>query len=109
MRDAQLARPALDALVRDRLRSVLISAHRHVPYYRDAMDRAGYVPARDYRGPDDLKHLPITRKETVKTNSATFIRDGADLGSCFADATSGSTGIPLRVYRTREERAIEIA
>jgi phenylacetate-CoA ligase len=38
-----------------------------------------------------------------------FVRTGANLETCFRDSTSGSTGIPLVIYRDEGERAIQIA
>lgn len=108
-RGARLPRPALDELVRRRLQRVLVSAYRDVPYYREVMTSGGYDPTRDYRGPEDLARFPVIRKETLKARGAAFIREGADLGACFSDTTSGSTGIPLRVYRDQRTRALDIA
>lgn len=108
-RGGRLPRQALDELIRARLRDVLVSAHRSVPYYREVMTRIGYDPARDYRGPEDLALLPVTSKETLKARTTAFVREGADLRACFSDSTSGSTGIPLRVYRDPRGRALEVA
>jgi phenylacetate-CoA ligase len=110
MRDSKLPRSALDRIVRKRLEAVLVSAYCHVPYYRELMQSAGYDPVREYRGPEDLSKLSITTKEILKQVGAqAFVVEDSDLSSCFSDATSGSTGIPLRVYRSPYERAVQIA
>jgi phenylacetate-CoA ligase len=108
-RGARLSRPALDRLVWRRLRHVLVSAFRHVPYYREVMTAAGYDPGRDYTGPADLAVLPVTRKETLRSQGARCMHEGVDLRDSFTDSTSGSTGIPLRVHRSRRGRALEMA
>ena len=110
MHDASLSSVALDALVRQRLEAVLVSAYLHVPYYRAAMQQAGYNPIYDYRGPTDLAFLPITTKKTLKENEIkVFIKNGTDLSRCFKDTTSGSTGVPLSIYRNTRERSVQIA
>jgi phenylacetate-coenzyme A ligase PaaK-like adenylate-forming protein len=110
MRDVRLSGSKLDKVVRKRMQVVLASAYRDVPYYRDMMQRAGCDPIRDYRGPQDLVRLPITTKKDLKeSGTAAFVREGSDLSRCFTDITSGSTGIPLRIYRGPYERAIQIA
>lgn len=110
MRDGKLPRRELEKLVHERLKTVLVSAFLHVPYYRELMQSIGYDPVRDYSGPGDLSNLPITTKQVLKEKGiSTFLREGSDLSACFNDATSGSTGIPLRVYRAPYERSLQIA
>jgi phenylacetate-CoA ligase len=110
MHDASLSSVALDTIVRQRLKAVLVSAYLHVPYYRESMRSAGYNPVRDFRGSTDLACLPITTKKILKENGITeFIRHGTDLSKCFQDTTSGSTGVPLSLYRDAYERSVQIA
>jgi phenylacetate-CoA ligase len=110
MHDASLSSVALDTIARQRLKSVLVSAYLHVPYYRESMRSAGYNPVRDFRGSTDLACLPITTKKILKENGITeFIRHGTDLSKCFKDTTSGSTGVPLSIYRDAYERSVQIA
>ena len=110
MRDARLPRSALDRVIHGRLESVLVSAYQHVPFYRESMRSVGYDPARDYQGPEDLARLPIITKQILRQRGPTaFVMEGSDLSSSFSDATSGSTGIPLHVYRAPYERAVQIA
>ena len=95
--------------INERLQRALIAAKR-VPYYREQMDRAGYDPVRDFRGADDLSVLRVTQKSDVKAAPQAFLQeDCAPLSTYFSDRTSGSTGIPLVVYRSPRERAIQIA
>ena len=110
MRDAKLDRLALDRIIYNRLKNVLVSAHMHVPYYRELMKSVGYNPITDYSGPKDLKLLPVTTKEDLKkTGAERFIREGAVLSKCYRESTSGSTGIPLVTYRSQYERSVQIA
>lgn len=110
MRDAKLPRPTLTALIQTRLKSVLISAYQHVPYYRKMMRNIGYDPLQDYQGPQDLLKFPITTKRTFKENEEReFIQEDTELSLCYQDATSGSTGVPLQVYRNAYERSLQMA
>ena len=110
MRDVKLSRPELEKIIRKRLKKVIISAFRYVPHYREMMKRLGYDPIRNYRGTDDILNFPITTKEELKQKSiAAFIKEGSNISNCNVDSTSGSTGIPLRVYRSSSERALQIA
>jgi len=110
MQGWRLTRKRLNALIHRRLERVLVSAYRHVPHYRQVMQAAGYNPEKNYRGVADLSHLPISTKEERRVKSdSDFIMEGVDLSRCICDGTSGSTGIPLRIYRTPRERAFQIA
>lgn len=104
------SRHELEPIINRRLRIVLEAA-TSVPYYREIMKRAGYDAVRDYRGPTDLSLFPITRKSDIKAAPRSFLKEGevSRLSRYFVDRTSGSTGIPLTVYRSPPERAIQIA
>jgi len=111
---ADADRPAAEAarLAETRLKAVLIQAHAKVPLHRRHMAAAGYDPRVDFRGPRDLTALPILTKAMVKQTPIADLVSGdvADrLDDLFTDATSGSTGTPLRVYREPRERARQIA
>ena len=110
MRDVKLSRKNLNNLIYRRLKAVLVSAYQYVPYYREVMQSVGYDPTKDYSGPKDLSLLPITTKQIIKergTNS--FVKHGSDISKCFSESTSGSTGIPITVYKAPYERAVQIA
>ena len=110
MRDVKFSRSKLDKLIHARLKTVLISAYQHVSYYRELMQKENFNPIRDYRGPEDLAMLPITTKDVLKQRGImAFVSEGANLSDCFSDTTSGSTGIPITVYRDPCARALQIA
>ncbi|MFC2169341.1 phenylacetate--CoA ligase family protein [Acidobacteriota bacterium] len=110
LHDTRLPRSKLDKVINKRLKAVLMSAYKHVPYYREVMKSVGYNPIRDYRSPEDLALLPIITKKIIKQKGIkNFIRENSDLSTCYTDTTSGSTGIPLRIYRTSFEQLVEEA
>lgn len=110
LRDARRPGSALAPVIRARLRKVLLAA-ASVPHYREQMRQAGYDPARDYSGPADLSILAVTRKADLKASPLDFVQAAKRdrLAQYFSDCTSGSTGIPLTVYRAPRERAVQIA
>ncbi len=104
-----LPRPELDHLVHKKLHKVLLAA-KETPYYRDVMRRLDYDPATDFQGPNDLKLFPVLTKDILKEyGEKAFIRDKTDISQHFCDSTSGSTGIPLKIYRDPEARAVQLA
>ncbi|MFC2169343.1 phenylacetate--CoA ligase family protein [Acidobacteriota bacterium] len=108
--DAKLPRSKLEKVIHRRLKTVLVSAYQYVSYYRELMQSVGYDPVIDYRGREDLVFFPITTKEIIKQRGIkAFVKKGGNLTNSFSDTTSGSTGIPLRIYRTSHERTIQIA
>lgn len=91
------AEPPIQPLIP--LRRTLAHAAQHSPYYRDqawaARLRAGHAVA--------LEDVPITSKEAVRDTTAAFYAaqvPDTD-GPAAARSTSGSTGIALRILKTR--------
>lgn len=63
-RNEAAGREALSQKQLERLQAVLNRTYRHVPYYREAFDRAGVAPE-DVRSLDDLARLPLTGREDL--------------------------------------------
>lgn len=97
-----LPRPALEALQLKRLKSTVARVYGQVPFYRDAMNKAGIKPE-DIRSLDDLQRLPFTYKQNM--------RDGYPYGLFAArmedivriHASSGTTGKPTVVGYTQRD------
>jgi phenylacetate-CoA ligase len=102
--------PKREQLVNERIRRVLIAAMT-VPHYGAQMRKAGYDPRRDYRGPQDLSLFAITNKANLKADPLAFVQESeaGRRSAFFSDRTSGSTGMPLIVYRAPNERAVQVA
>lgn len=110
LREFHLPKEKRELLVLNRLRKVLCSAYNNTKYYKKSMDDSGYNPNIHYKDPDDLKKLRITTKRDLKENPVEdFINEGARTKYIFTDSTSGSTGIPLKVYRNSIERKYQVA
>lgn len=101
-----LKRP-LKALQEDQwnaFRDLVTHAYHSVPFYRRYYDLMGFHP-RALTSPDDISRVPPTRKalfqETVREDC---IAAGYSLSALVRKRTSGSTGSPLNVYYTRQDR-----
>lgn len=83
----------LEEIQARRIRETLAAAYAHVPYYRDAMDRAKLRPG-DVRGPAELALLPFLTKEIVRAEATRLVTtDPSRKG--YRSSTGGSTGEPL--------------
>lgn len=89
--------------LRERRLGLLLRSAAAAPHYRAVFDQAGIDPA----GPLDstvLTSLPILEKSTLQGEQATdLLTRPAD--GLFAVATSGSTGMPMRLLRSRDDQA----
>jgi len=110
LHDIRLPNYQKEQLVSKRLKSVLISSYKHVPYYRKMMQNLGYDPVYDYKGPQDLKMFPVTTKLDLKTHGpSSFLKENTDTANLYILSTSGSTGIPIKIYLDMNEKAFRIA
>jgi phenylacetate-coenzyme A ligase PaaK-like adenylate-forming protein len=101
-RSLRVGRGALEALQLRRLRALVRHAYDHVPFYRRHFDQAGFVPEQ-LRSLADLARVPIIDKYDLLEAGADAFADNVDRGRLYARHTSGTTGTPLAVCRTRAE------
>ena len=79
-------------------------AYLNVPFYRDLYDRAGFSP-NDLKTPDDLASVPVTRKRMFQQSDLKqLLAQGLEPQKLICKPTSGSSGSPLSVYYTPEDR-----
>jgi phenylacetate-coenzyme A ligase PaaK-like adenylate-forming protein len=88
----------------EQAKTLLMHAMRNVPYYRKLFSEIGFHPEK-MQGLDELSLLPCLHKETVRAGHLAFVDERIPPGALVRKATSGSTGIPLTVYRSRESSA----
>ena len=83
----------------ERLAFILHSAATRVPYYRD------YWAARRRQGDnaswEQLENWPVLDKERVRAIPRAFLADDCHPRRMFAERTSGTTGTPLEIWRSR--------
>jgi phenylacetate-CoA ligase len=93
-----LSSAQLRELQATRLRALIGHAYRHVPYYREMLDRLGIDPA-EIRQVEDLQRLPVLTKDVVRKNlHFDLMSDAHDKRRMLAISTSGSAGEPLTIY-----------
>jgi phenylacetate-CoA ligase len=93
-------RSSVSAFQNGLLQSVIHTAYEHTQYYRQVFDDVGVRPD-DIRTVDDLRHVPILSKETVRGREADLI-SGQPKRSWLQGHTSGTTGSPLSIWYDRQ-------
>ena len=87
----------------ERIAYILHRAATRVPFYRDqwaARRRRG-----DHASWELLSNWPLLDKDAVRTNPTAFLADDCDRRRMFRDQTSGTTGTPIKVWRSRSTLA----
>ncbi|MEX2156264.1 MAG: hypothetical protein WD773_05435 [Gemmatimonadales bacterium] len=87
----------------ERLAFILQRAATQVPYYRqywEAQRRAGNRASWEVLG-----NWPLVEKDTVRVNPKAFLADDSDPRRMFKEQTSGTTGTPLEIWRSRATNA----
>jgi phenylacetate-CoA ligase len=86
------------------LRSLVAHAFNRVPYYRRVFEQAGLKPEH-IRSVTDLRLVPATTKRNLQQVSLEDrLARGVNVARCVRSTTSGSTGEPVVVLRSRSER-----
>ncbi|MBE0425199.1 MAG: phenylacetate--CoA ligase family protein [Nitrospirae bacterium] len=89
----------------EQLKNLLKHAIKNIPYYKKLFSDYGFDPER-LQTLDDIKVLPYLNKETVRDSLHEFIDSSVPRKSLLMKSTSGSTGIPLTFYKTKEPQRI---
>lgn len=88
-------------VIRERQRAALKAQLQHawdtVPHYRAAWTRAGVHPS-DVRELSDLEAFPVLTKADIRRHNAALLSSAHDPAKCRLKTTSGSTGVPLKIY-----------
>jgi phenylacetate-coenzyme A ligase PaaK-like adenylate-forming protein len=86
------------------LRAIVRWAGENVPYYRELFGKVGFDPRADFSF-GDYRNLPALDKETIRSRSADLVAEGFSRDSMVANATGGSTGVPVRFWTDERSRA----
>lgn len=89
----------LKAIQLERLQRVLIHAYEHVPYYRATFRRAGVDPYR-FSDLSDIQEYPLLSKDLYRDNIDALTTSKVARRLSFVAYTGGTTGIPLKLYRS---------
>ncbi|MFH9861293.1 phenylacetate--CoA ligase PaaK [Streptomyces sp. NPDC017202] len=101
----RLGLDALRALQLDRMRASLRYAYAHVPFYRDAFDKAGVHPD-DCRELADLSRFPFTTKADLRENYPYGMFAVPRERIRRIHASSGTTGRPTVVGYTENDLSL---
>ncbi|WP_302778345.1 phenylacetate--CoA ligase family protein [Anaerotruncus colihominis] len=88
------------------MKSLLVHAYDHVPYYKKVFDDAGFNPYA-FRHLDEIEVLPFLTKELVQEHFDDLTADNIPLSRRTVDTTGGSSGNQLRFYTEKNARTVE--
>lgn len=89
-----------------RLRTFLVNAQAHVPYYRQLFAQTGFEPGA-VRAVTDLARLPLLTKAEIRTNAETLKAD--DAAALKRYSTGGSSGEPLVFFIGKDRVSHDVA
>lgn len=90
-------REKLDKIRDYKLNQLITEVYQNVPFYANELKKRRIEP-KDIQSIVDIKKLPIVNKELIRDNFSDFTNSRFDLIKCPKDNTSGSMGIPFKVY-----------
>jgi len=91
-----------------RLRSIVSYAAETVPYYQDLFKTMKINPS-EIRSVEDLEGLPFIDKEMIREDPGYFISTTRRGKNAIPFLTSGSTGMPIKIYHDRYSLLANIA
>jgi phenylacetate-CoA ligase len=105
---ASWSRHATKAFQLRQVQRLVHHAYEHVPFYREHYDRAGLRPG-DIHCLEDFERTPVVSREDLQNRPVVdVVARGFAPEKLVLHRTSGSTGEPLNVLRTRfEERLLQ--
>jgi phenylacetate-CoA ligase len=85
----------------EQMRDLLIHAAKNVSYYKNIFNEFGFKPEKIQRL-EDIKVLPFIDRKIIKKRLNEFIAENIPKNRLIPAYTSGTSGIPLTVYGTKE-------
>jgi len=89
----------LEDLQNKKLRALIKHAYENVPYYHRLFRKLNLKPE-DIKTKEDLQKLPLLTKEEIRKNFSDLLAKDFKKWQPKQNATSGSTGEPLKYYTT---------
>jgi phenylacetate-CoA ligase len=83
------------------LRALLAHAEARVPYYRNLFRSLG-TSSQDIRNWNDFAQLPILTKDIIREKQHDLIREDVPLEKLQPHFSGGSTGVPLKFFRSTD-------
>ena len=88
----------------NRLNEVVVRAYETSPFYKELYDGLKIDPY-GIQSEEDLQKLPIISKQMVRRNEEKMISSAFDKNKLILERTSGSTGIPLYIYKSLSDKS----
>lgn len=98
----------LEELQNKKLRALIRHAYENVPYYHNLFRKLNLKPE-DIKTKEDLKKLPILTKDEIRKNFIELLAKNFEKWKPLQNATSGTTGEPLKYYITIDSASIRWA
>jgi phenylacetate-coenzyme A ligase PaaK-like adenylate-forming protein len=105
MREARLPAEQVRNIQLKRLKTMLCGACQNHSFYRERFEASGFDPF-VMKDAAEIKKIPILEKDEYRSFIQREVaRNEKRYRHWYQDGTSGSSGTPLHIYRTWEERA----
>jgi phenylacetate-CoA ligase len=86
-----------------KLRHMVNHAYNNVPFYRELFTRENIIPE-DIKNLDDLQKIPVITKKDIIANYDNIIANSVDKEKCRMITTTGSTGLPLKIWNDKKSQ-----
>lgn len=92
-----------------KLKKIVKYAYENVVLYQEKYDKAGIIPE-DIQSIDDINKLPIITKVDIKSGYPDkVLAKNIDKNDCFIISTTGSTGVPLKIFYEKKDFLEDVA
>ena len=110
IRESRLPAEEVRKIQFTRLKNLLCDVYQTHPFYQERFDASQFNPFK-MADLSELKNVPILEKEDYRTFIRSQLEEKGEkrYQNWYEDSTSGSTGIPLRILRSWDERAYMLA
>ncbi len=98
-----LSRDEIAGIQAEKLRRVVMTSYRNIPFYRKRFDEAG-IDVDRLKLPEDMVKIPILEKHDLRDNYHLLVNPELDV-RISRESTSGSSGNPLTVIKDRDKSA----
>jgi phenylacetate-CoA ligase len=107
-RNQWLSPDELQQLSWRKLKTLLDHAYTYVPFYRQRFQEIGLTP-QDIRTEEDFRQIPLLTKDDIRENTDLLLATNYAKDKMTRKATSGSTGVPLVLYRDLDYNSADVA
>lgn len=93
----------------EKLKHLVKHAYENVDLYRQKYEKAGIMPE-DIQSIDDIYKLPIISRKDINSNFPDgILANNIDKKNCYIISTTGSTGVPLKIFYDKKDFLEDVA